>query len=87
MKRETVTPSKWLNNFQKLVASMIKENKQAGYTVKAVLMTIGIYEKYIEKVGYETDEILGYKIEIAEQTEEEFEREGEMVFIRGDALN
>ncbi len=87
MKRETVTPSKWLNNFQKLVASMIKENKQAGYTIKAVLMTIGIYEKYIEKMGYETDEILGYKIEIAEQTEEEFELEGEMVFIRGDALN
>lgn len=87
MKSEIVKPSVWLNNFHKLVSSMIQKNKKDGYSVKAVMMTIGIYEKYIEKIGYEVDEILGYNIEIAEQTEDQFEVEGEMVFIRGDALN
>jgi hypothetical protein len=50
-------------------------------------MTIGIYNKLADALGYDPTDLLGYVIEILQQTEEEFEEEGDMVMIKGHPLN
>lgn len=77
----------WLRNFKNSVTELIKVNRDTGYTVKGLVMTVGIYEKLTKAIGYEPTEFIGYTVEILDQTEAEFIKEGEMVFVKGDALN
>lgn len=84
-----IKPTKdvWLKNFRNSVSELLKENKAAFYTSKSVVMTEFIYRKYCHAVGSKTTDILGYKIEVLEQTQEQFEEEGDIIFISGEALN
>jgi hypothetical protein len=87
MSGHKVPESTWLRNFTKSAGELIEEQANAGYKVQGFIMTIGIYDRLSNALGYEPTDLLGYVIEILEQTEAEFEKEGEMVFIKGQPLN
>jgi len=87
MSGSIVPPSVWLKNFTRSAQELLKEQKEKGYTVQGFIFTIGIYDKMSEALGYEPTDFLGYVIEILEQTEEEFQKEGEMVLIKGKPIN
>lgn len=87
MSGSAVPASVWLKNFTKTAQVLIKEQKENGYTVQGFIFTIGIYDKLADALGYEPTDFLGYVIEILEQTEEDFQKEGEMVFIKGKPIN
>ncbi|NCX93098.1 MAG: hypothetical protein EBX40_00265 [Gammaproteobacteria bacterium] len=82
-----VPESQWLKNFTKSAGELIEEQTAAGYKVQGFIMTMGIYEKLSQALGYDPTDLLGYVIEILEQTEDEYEKEGEMVLIKGQPLN
>ena len=87
MRSEKVPPSVWLRNFKKSLGELIELNKKNGYIVKRVVMTVGIYDKLAEALQYEPTDILGYVIEIREQTEEQYQLEGDDIGIVGSAIN
>jgi hypothetical protein len=79
--------SKWLKNFTRSAGELIEEQTAAGYKIQGFIMTMGIYERLSQALGYDPTDLLGYVIEILEQTEEEYEEEGDMVLIKGQPLN
>jgi len=81
------TESTWLKNFTTTAHALVQDQKAEGYLVQGFIMTVGIYDKLSKAIGYEPNDFLGYVIEILEQTEEEFEKEGEMMFVKCKALN
>lgn len=87
MSGEKVPDSKWLKNFTKSAGVLVEEQIAAGYKVQGFIMTIGIYNRLSEALGYDPTDLLGYVIEILQQTEEEYEEEGDMVLIKGQPLN
>ena len=87
MSGERAPESKWLYNFKKSAGELIAEQTAAGYKVQGFIMTIGIYNKLADALGYDPTDLFGYVIEILQQTEEEFEEEGDMVMIKGHPLN
>lgn len=87
MSGEKRPDSQWLRNFTKSAGELIKEQTDAGYKVQGFIMTMGIYNRLSNALGYDPTDLLGYVIEILQQTEEEFEEEGDMVMIKGQPLN
>jgi uncharacterized protein with GYD domain len=82
-----VPESVWLKNFTKSAGELVEEQTNAGYKVQGFLMTIGIYDRLSNALGYDPTDLLGYVIEILHQTEEQYEEEGDMVMIKGHPLN
>lgn len=87
MSGERRPDSEWLKNFTRSAGELIAEQTAAGYKIQGFIMTLGIYDKLSNALGYDPTDLLGYVIEILEQTEEEHEKEGEMVLIKGQPLN
>lgn len=87
MSGERRPDSEWLKNFTRSAGELIAEQTAAGYKIQGFIMTLGIYDKLSDALGYDPTDLLGYVIEILEQTEEEHEKEGEMVLIKGQPLN
>ena len=79
--------SLWLKNFTKCAEQLINEQRDEGYLVNGLIMTIGLYNKLAEAYGYDPDNLLGYKIKILEQSQEELEEEGDLILVSGKPLN
>lgn len=86
MKQGRPTKSEWLSNFRLAVTELIKEHNDSGYTAKTIVMTEDIIEKLYEAQGHESNDFLGYKIEIAEPEDLEDDEVG-VVFIEGDPIH
>jgi hypothetical protein len=87
MSGEQRPDSKWLKNFTRSAGELIAEQTAAGYKIQGFIMTMGIYNKLSDALGYDPTDLLGYVIEILDQTEAEKEEEGDMVLIKGQPLN
>lgn len=87
MSGEKRADSQWLRNFTKSAGELVKQQTEAGYKVQGFIMTMGIYNRLSDALGYDPTDLLGYVIEILQQTEEEHEEEGELVMIKGHPLN
>lgn len=61
-----VDPLVWYNNFKNSVAELIAETKAEAHRVEAIAMTDDIFRKCTEALGYEPDNLFGYKIEVVE---------------------
>lgn len=86
MKTGRPTRAEWLQNFRLAVTELIKEHNDSGYTAKTIVMTEDVAEKLYEAQGKESNDFLGYKIEIADP-EELLEDEVGVVFIEGDPIH
>jgi len=82
-----VPESVWLKNFTRSAGELVEEQTRAGYKVQGFIMTIGIYNKLSDALGYDPTDLLGYVIEILQQSEEEHEEEGDIVLIKGHPIN
>lgn len=81
---EKVDSLVWFHNFKKGISDLIYEHMVAGYKISAVVMTPACYKRCTEALGYEPDNILGYKIQVRQfSLEEEAES---MVGIAGDPI-
>lgn len=66
---EKPDPQVWLYNFTCSVSQLILEEIDAGYSVKAVVISRSIFEKMTEITGYEPTQICGYVIELLPELE------------------
>lgn len=75
METPMVDPQVWYYNFKKGVSALLKEEIAAGYTVKAIVVSYKIAKKIEDAIGYEPNNILGYKLEILDEQEFVFEED------------
>lgn len=64
MAREKIDPMIFYKNLKESIEVLIVLHRKDGFGVRCILMTDPVYEKCIEALGYEPDNILGYKIEL-----------------------
>ena len=86
MKKEFVEPSVWYKNFSNAAQELIEEQRNEGYLVQGFIVTEGLYQKLTDALGYEPDNLLGYKLEILEQNESELAEEGDMMLVSGQPI-
>jgi hypothetical protein len=87
MNDRRVPESLWLRNFTKSTGKLIEQHIAQGYKVQGIIMTMGYYNKLSNALGYDPTDLLGYVIEILEQTEADYEAEGDLLLIKGHVLN
>lgn len=59
-----IDPMIYYQNLKESVQVLIELHRKEGLGVRSVLMTDPIYDICCEALGYEPDNILGYKIEL-----------------------
>lgn len=79
-----IKPSVWLNNFKVSLNKLINDEILVGKKVTGIIMSVKIYNKLSNELGYKPTDILGYVIEVIE---EEAEGSEEIVMIKGFSIN
>lgn len=69
MSMQKAEPQQWLYNLTIGVSRLIDEEKAAGYSVKAVVVSAFIADKIESIIGHEPTQLCGYNLEILPEME------------------
>lgn len=65
------SPKEWFNNFRDSMSDLIVEAKKQKRMIQGIAVSQGIYDRMSEALGHRPNQLLGYKLEVAEFEEEE----------------
>lgn len=61
----------WFNNFRESMSELIIEAKKQKRMIQGIAVSQSIYDKMSEALGHRPNQLLGYRLEVAEFEEEE----------------
>lgn len=64
-------PKEWFNNFRESMADLIDEAKKQKRMIQGIAVSQSIYDRMSEALGHRPNQLLGYRLEVAEFEEEE----------------
>ena len=77
----------WIKNFNATASKLVREQLKLGFHIQGIVMTENLYFQLSDCLGYPPRDLLGYVIEVLQQSEEEAEQEGDMLYLKGHLLN
>lgn len=64
-------PKEWFNNFRDSMCDLIQEAKKQKRMIQGIAVSQSIYDRMSEALGHRPNQLLGYRLEVAEFEEEE----------------